>query len=530
MAARRVFAGLVATAALLAVSAGPASAQALGAEASYVITFEPGADADAALIEIARTLPVTITHRFGSVLEGAVVRTEAPPEAMVMVDGVATVDRDAVIELPDPEQPDPDSPDPETPDPDQPDPDTPDPDQPDPETPDPEQPEPTLPEPVEPAPEQPDPVVSDVPWGLDRIDQRALPLSGTYTSPTAGAGVIVYVVDSGVSPHDQFGGRLAPGLDLVGDGRGTTDCEGHGTHVAGTIAGSTVGVASGATVVPVRVFDCEGTTSGARLLEALDWIAATHPAGRPGVVNYSGSMSSTGGAVAVQGLISRGLTFVTAGGNDGQSACVDTGGTGMMGSIVVGATDATDARTSWSNYGACLDLFAPGENIRSASIQAADATVAKDGTSMAAPHVAGAAAVFLALNPTMQPAQLESLLVSSATPTVSNAGSGSPNLLLYIDPAAVAVAVATPPPVVAPPAVPVEVAGTTTEPQIRAAVLAFTGGDPRALLVFGTLLLLVGAMAVVASRRDRWNTPELAGPSVVLPDPCQLPIIKRAAR
>jgi subtilisin family serine protease len=488
----------------------------LGEEASYVLTFEPGADADAALVEIARTLPVVITHRFGSVLEGAVVLTDSPPEAMLMVDGVATVDRDAEIELPDPEQPAPEEPEPTVPDP----------EEPEPTLPDPEEPEPTLPDPEEPDPGRPNPGVGDVPWGIDRIDQRELPLSGSFTSPSQAGGVVVYVVDSGVSPHEQFGDRLAPGLDLVRDGRGTTDCDGHGTHVAGTIAGKSVGVATGATIVPVRVFDCQGVSRSARLLEALDWIAANHPSGRPGVVNYSGSMSPASGAVAVQGLINRGLTFVTAGGNEGHSACIGTGGTGMMGAIVVGATDATDARTPWSNYGECLDLFAPGEGIRSASNLTMDATVELDGTSMASPHVAGAAAVLLGLSPGLSPAQVETVLLESATAAVTNPGQGSPVRLLYLDPASVPIA--TPPPVAAAPAVPVEVASATAEPpQMREAVLALTGGDPRALLALGSILLLAGMVVLAAARRREDEALLLVSPTIAGPEPCRMPVTRR---
>ena len=488
-----------------------------------MITFDRGSDADSALVELEQTVPVLITHRFGTEIEAAVVRTSSPPEAMLTVDGVATVDPDVEIELPDPDasspdapdpgQPDPESPKPESPQPELPEPENPDPQLPDPEVPrpeipDPEVPEPEVPGPELPEPEHPEPEVPDVngiPWGLDRMDQRSLPLSGSYSSPAQGNGVVAYIVDSGINPHDDFGARLGRGADFVRDGRGTSDCTGHGTHVAGTVGGATLGAAGAVSLVPVRIFGCDGTASLHHFVEALDWIAVNHPAGKPGVINVSGGGGGSDATqVAIERMLAIGLTFVSAAGNAGESACGSAHGIGVVGAVVVGATTASDARAEFSNFGPCVDLFAPGDDVRSASHVSPSATTVHDGTSMAAPHVAGAAAVLLSMDPSMTPAEVESALLEEATATVQDGGAGSPNLLLHVDPRRVA---APPRTIATPPSDQVAVEGRTTTNTVQQIGLALTGGDPRALLGFGLVLLLSGAIAVTSGRR-------FAGPAI----------------
>ncbi|HKS00724.1 MAG TPA: S8 family serine peptidase, partial [Arthrobacter sp.] len=275
-------------------------------------------------------------------------------------------------------------------------------------------------------------------WGLDRIDQRTLPLSGTYTSPSSGAGVSAYVIDSGVlSAHAEFGGRVASGWTAVSDGLGTGDCNGHGTHVAGTIAGKTYGVAKAATVIPVRVLDCNGSGFNSDVIAGLEWVAANHQAGVPAVANLSlGSTTSAMVDAAVQGIINDGVTAVVAAGNSAADAC-NSSPARVPGALTVAASDSADKQATFSNYGSCVDLYAPGVGIKSASQASTTATALMSGTSMASPHVAGAAAVMLSRSPRLLPADVASKLLSAATAgKVSAATAGTPNRLLYADPAA----------------------------------------------------------------------------------------------
>lgn len=280
---------------------------------------------------------------------------------------------------------------------------------------------------------------SNATWGLDRIDQLNLPLSGTYTYATAGAGVRVYVVDTGIrADHSELAGRVATGFSAIADGNGTTDCNGHGTHVAGTIAGTTWGVAKQANVVPIRVLGCDGSGTSSGVISGLDWIASN--AAAPAIVNMSlgGGANSTLDA-AVNNLIAKGFTVVVAAGNSAVDAC--TSSPARVGAAVtVAASDVSDRSASFTNYGSCVDLYGPGVGITSASIASTTATAVYSGTSMATPHVAGAAALVLAANPGATPSVISNSLVQGATAgVILGAPSGTVNRLLYTTTTAVPV-------------------------------------------------------------------------------------------
>ncbi|MFE5920267.1 S8 family peptidase [Streptomyces sp. NPDC002285] len=270
-------------------------------------------------------------------------------------------------------------------------------------------------------------------WGLDRIDRRNLPLDRSYTWPeSAGGGVTVYVIDTGIRvSHKDFGGRASYGWDFVGDDRTASDGNGHGTHVAGTIAGKQYGVAKNAKVVAVRVLDNAGGGSTADVIAGIDWV--TRHARKPAVANVSlGGYRNKQLDAAVRNSIASGVTYTVAAGNDGLPAGLYSPAA-VREAITVGATDRKDARASFSNFGSALDVFAPGVSITSASNANDTGKATYSGTSMAAPHTAGVAALYLADHPKAKPAQVSKALVAqAATGKVSGRGLGSPNKLLQV--------------------------------------------------------------------------------------------------
>jgi subtilisin family serine protease len=274
-------------------------------------------------------------------------------------------------------------------------------------------------------------------WGLDRIDQRATTANNSYSFATNGAGVTVYVIDSGIyASHSQFTGRTRIGFDAFGgDG---TDCNGHGTHVAGTVGGSTYGVAPAASLVSVRVLDCSGSGSLSGVIAGIDWVINDHVSG-PAVINLSlGTAKSASLESAVDRAFNDGITVVSAAGNSNVDACTTSPGGNKPSGLTVGATTITDGRASYSNFGACLDMFAPGSGIVSAGISSTTASATMSGTSMASPHVAGLAARYLSAANSASPAQVMTALINATTTNVViSPGTLSPNRLAYGDPATI---------------------------------------------------------------------------------------------
>jgi subtilisin family serine protease len=268
-------------------------------------------------------------------------------------------------------------------------------------------------------------------WGLDRIDQRNLPLSNSYTYNFTGAGVTAYIIDTGIRvSHNEFGGRAISGYDYVDNDTNADDCNGHGTHVAGTVGGSNYGVAKEVSLVAVRVLNCSGSGTTSGVVAGINWVTSQHTNGKA-VANMSlGGGISTTLDTAVKNSIADGVVYAVAAGNSNRDACKFSPAR-VPEAITVGATTSSDARASYSNYGSCLDLFAPGSSITSAWYTSNTATNTISGTSMASPHVAGVAALYLEGH-SGTPQQVRDAIVTAATSNVViNPGRNSPNKLLY---------------------------------------------------------------------------------------------------
>jgi subtilisin family serine protease len=270
---------------------------------------------------------------------------------------------------------------------------------------------------------------SNPPWGLDRIDQRNRPLNAIYTFNWTGAGVTAYVIDTGIrTAHTQFGGRAANVFDAFG-GNGQ-DCNGHGTHVAGTIGGSTFGVAKSVQLRGVRVLNCSGSGTNSGVIAGVDFVRNNHAAAAVANMSLGGGASSALDT-AVNNLHNANVTIAVAAGNSNANAC-NSSPARAANAITVGSTTTSDARSSFSNFGSCLDLFAPGSGILSAWATSNTATATLSGTSMASPHVAGVAALYKQANPSASSSTIRNAIVNNATTNVvTSAGTGSPNRLLY---------------------------------------------------------------------------------------------------
>ena len=272
---------------------------------------------------------------------------------------------------------------------------------------------------------------SSAPWGLDRIDQAGLPLNGSYTYTPTGTGVKAYIIDTGIRfSHAQFGGRAISGYDAINGGT-ADDCNGHGTHVAGSVGASTYGVAKQVSLVGVRVLDCAGSGTTSGVIAGIDWITANHAAGQPAVANMSlGGGASSSLDTAVQNSINDGVSYAVAAGNENADACLSSPARAAN-ALTVASTTSSDARSSFSNYGTCVDLFAPGSSITSAWYTSDTATNTISGTSMAAPHTAGVAALYLQSNPGASPSTVRNALYNTTTKSIVRSSNSANNHLLF---------------------------------------------------------------------------------------------------
>jgi subtilisin family serine protease len=277
---------------------------------------------------------------------------------------------------------------------------------------------------------------SNATWGIDRIDQRSLPLSGTYTYSNTGSGVNAYIIDTGILlSHNDFGGRAVSGYTSITDGNGTNDCNGHGTHVAGTVGGTTWGVAKAVKLVAVRVLNCSGSGTWSGVIAGMDWVTAKHV--KPAVANMSlGGGANSSVDDAVRRMVAAGVATAVAAGNGNQGgreqdACKYSPAR-VAEAMTVGATTKTDSKTSWSNFGSCVNLFAPGAGITSAWIGSSSTeTKTISGTSMAAPHVAGVAALHLQSNPGDSAEKVHEAVYSLTTKGVVTSSKTANNNLLF---------------------------------------------------------------------------------------------------
>lgn len=273
---------------------------------------------------------------------------------------------------------------------------------------------------------------SSAPWGLDRIDQLKLPLSTTFTYSTTGSGVKAYIIDTGIrGSHNDFGGRVADGYDAVDGSLPADDCNGHGTHVAGTVGGAQYGVAKDVSLVSVRVLDCEGSGYWSWVIAGIDYVTASHQPGQSSVANMSlGGGASTSVDTAVKNSIAKGVSYAVAAGNSSQDACKFSPAR-VPAAMTIGATDKSDYRPSWSNWGACVDWFAPGASIISSWFTGDSASNTISGTSMASPHTAGVAALYLQNSPGATPQQVRDALYSNTSKSLVKRAKSLNNHLLF---------------------------------------------------------------------------------------------------